>query len=121
MFRANQHAQGNPLQRQEDSIRQKISAIDLKSSENMARSLEAIEAILGMLDRGHFSHAFISDMYYETRDSVDEHHEKIADESFMALPVEARRSIGYVNVQFARIFSKFEELWEDSTSNLRFE
>lgn len=117
MFRGQQHHQENLQQRLEDSIRRQINAIDLKSGEDLARSLEAIEAILGMLQGNQFSRKFINDMYYETRDKVDEHHNRKID---MDLPFEIRRAIGLINVKFGDIHSVFEGLWSESRNNLNF-
>lgn len=120
MFRAMQpQPQENLQERQEREIRAKINLIDLKNPENSGTSLATISAILGILQGGQFSREFIEEMYYATRDKVDEHHER-ADESFMALPLEARRLISRVNVEFGRIHEKFKALWEEGRNNLTF-
>ncbi len=118
MFRATPSAQESQ-RRQEDSMRRKIMGIDLKNPGNMAWSLETIKEIQAMLNEGYFSHQFILDMYYETKDKVDEHHNQKADESFMALSLDERILIGHVNVEFGNIHGKLEELWREINPALR--
>lgn len=117
MFRNNQQDNQQDNQ-QEDLIKQKMSLIDLKNVENQDGSLEAIKVVLEMIEDKHLSPQFITAMYYETKYKVDDHHEKISKGGYRHLSVETFRSISIINVKFAEIHFKFQELWEESKNNL---